>query len=143
MHTSKCRGYPAISQTGLAPRKWTLGSVDTSAMTPGLGPTTVAIDSRGTMSLDGGQTFTTIDFTAANQQVVDGETGAVLHVDSTGIGRTGTDVITYEGTHDLFAAAIAIRDTMLDGTLDQATVSTRLNARLDDIDHPRFRLKKS
>lgn len=95
----------------------------------------VQLDARGTLSLDGGQTSKAIDFTAAAQQVIAPD-GAVTHVDSTGITRTGSEDVTYGGTLDLFNALLAARDILrTTGTpQDIAGALDRTRALLDEID---------
>ena len=54
-----------------------------------------------------------IDF-SANQQVIDGATGEVTHVDSTGILRTGSESIAYTGTADVFELLRQIESDLTD-----------------------------
>lgn len=74
--------------------------VNTTAITAGF-VGTVSITSNGALSIDGGATQLPIDF-SANQQVVNGGTGAVTHVDSSGIRSTGSEYVDYVGTADVF-----------------------------------------
>ena len=74
--------------------------VDTTSITAGFSGT-VDITSNGALSTDGGATQIAINF-SANQQVINGATGDVTHVDSTGILRAGTETVTYSGTADVF-----------------------------------------
>ncbi len=68
--------------------------------------------STGRMSWDGGQSYTAIDFSSSNQQLVHADTGEVLNVDSTGIVKTGKDLVTFGGTFDPFNVLIALRDLL-------------------------------
>lgn len=64
-------------------------------------------------SVDDGATFTDIDFTS-NQVFIEQDSGKSTFVNTTGVTRTGTDVVNYAGTHDIFEVLIAIRDDILD-----------------------------
>ena len=65
---------------------------------------TVGAAGEGTLSLDGGATTSAIDFTSANQIVTDPETGGSIFVDARAIVRTGSEVLRFPGSYDLFAA---------------------------------------
>jgi flagellin-like hook-associated protein FlgL len=109
--------------------------VDTSAMAPNLAPgTVVPIQASGTLSTDGGVTSTAINFGSGAQQVVDSETGAVLHVDATAISGTGDEQVTYPGTSDFITSIIAIRDILMDTTRTASDVSTQMNIAIADLD---------
>jgi|GEM_PF-363662 flagellar hook-associated protein 3 FlgL len=108
--------------------------IDASALAPNLSNVNVAMSARGSLSTDGGQTSVAIDFTNAAQQVVDSETGAVLHVDSRGINRAGTAEVTYGGSSTVFDALIALRDTLANTTLSASETSARLNAAMTELD---------
>ncbi|MAG56274.1 MAG: flagellar hook-associated protein 3 [Planctomycetes bacterium] len=108
--------------------------VDTSAMIPNLTGASVPVLSDGTLSTDGGLTTVGIDFGSTSQQVVDSETGTVLHVDSTGIAATGTEEIGFTGTANLFDTIIGIRDALRDQTKTATDINLLLNGSLDDLD---------
>jgi len=145
---SDASGNGTISLNGGSPVNFTSGDtnlqvtgpngetifVDTTAVTPSLPPTTVSIAASGSLSIDGGLSSVPIDFTADNQQVVSSETGQVLHVDSTGITRAGTEEVTYENTDTLFDALIAIRDILRDPNLSSEEAGNRIREHLDDLD---------
>lgn len=109
--------------------------VDTSAMAPNLpGGTVVPVQSDGILSTDGGLTTVGINFASTAQQVVDSETGAVLHVDATGISVVGTEGVTYPGTSDMLTSIIALRDVLLDSSKQPSDVNTEVNIALADLD---------
>jgi len=109
--------------------------VDTSAMTPNLATgTVVPVMANGTYSTDGGLSTSAIDFSATGQQVVDGETGTVLHVNGTGVRMTGTEEIRYEGTAHLLDAIIGIRDALRDPDKSQSDINSLVNLSIGDLD---------
>ncbi len=108
--------------------------VDVSALTPSLSNASVGVNGRGTMSTDGGVTSVAIDFSNNAQQVVDSETGAVLHVDARGINRSGTTEVRYGTSSNVFDALLAIRDILSNSTLPPAEVSAQLNSAMADLD---------
>jgi flagellar hook-associated protein 3 len=72
-----------------------------------------AVIGNGTMSIDDGASTVAIDFSDANQAVVDSATGRTLHVNSGGIAREGVEPVRIPGTYDLFGALLNVRDLML------------------------------
>ncbi len=138
--TASLNGGSAISFTSASTNLEVTGPggerlfIDASALAPNLASASVAVAGRGTLSTDGGATSVNIDFTNAAQQVVDSETGAVLHVDSRGINRAATDEVTYGGSSTVFDALIAIRDILANTNLSPAESSTRLNAAMVELD---------
>ncbi|MDH7598952.1 MAG: flagellar hook-associated protein FlgL [Sedimentisphaerales bacterium] len=97
-----------LSQTGAR-----LGS-GTSSVT-GAGWLTVTKDSDGhfNLSIDGGKTVVDLGSVSdlTNVPVTDAD-GKVLYVDASKINNTGEDLITVEGTFDIFGALISIRDIL-------------------------------
>lgn len=104
--TISLNGGPAIAFTSADTNLQVTGPdgeivyVDTTAITAGFSGS-VAITANGALSTDGGATQLAIDF-SGNQQVIDGATGGVTHVDSTNIRRAGTESVDYAGTADIF-----------------------------------------
>lgn len=82
--------------------------VDTTTITAGF-VGSVDVTATGTLSTDGGLTEVSLDF-SANQTVVDSRTGAITHVNSTAIRRSGHEPLEYPGTTDAFATLRALRD---------------------------------
>ena len=110
--------------------------VDTTAITPGFNGV-VSITADGTLSVDGGATEVAIDF-SGNQVVTHATTGAVTHVDSTGIGRSGTAAIEYPGTADALATLIALRDDLRNTrNLTDSQWQDAITRRIEDVDRVR------
>ena len=66
------------------------------------------------MTIDGGATSIPVTF-QADQTVTSSLTGAVTHVDTTGVGSAGAEVVEYTGTCDIFETLICLRDALRDG----------------------------
>lgn len=65
------------------------------------------------ISIDEGATFVTVPSGGdTNQAVTDSRTGQVLYVDTTGINRTGTELVRVPGTYDVFSTLISLRDLL-------------------------------
>jgi len=65
------------------------------------------------ISIDDGATFVTVPSGGdTNQAVTDSRTGQVLYVDTTGINRTGTELVRVPGTYDVFSTLISLRDLL-------------------------------
>jgi flagellar hook-associated protein 3 FlgL len=77
----------------------------------------LTVDQEGTdyrLSIDDGATFVTVPpGGSTNQAVTDSRTGRVLYVDSTGIGKTGVDLVRLPGTYDVFGTLISLRDMLM------------------------------
>jgi flagellar hook-associated protein 3 len=110
--------------------------VNTTAITAGFNGD-VAITASGEMSVDGGETYTAIDF-SGNQQLVHSLTGEVTNIDSSGIRSAGTDSLEYTGTADAFRALTELRDD-LRNTRNLSAPDRReaFARRLDDLDRLR------
>jgi flagellar hook-associated protein 3 FlgL len=93
------------------------------------------VSGAGSFSLDG-TTYAAIDFSATDQQVVHAATGAILHLDMTGVTRAGEDTVIFEGAVNVFDTLQLIADTLRDPEADQnGMLSERLSALLDELDH--------
>lgn len=107
--------------------------VNTTAITAGFNGD-VALTATGTLSIDGGLSSQSIDF-STNQQITDSQTGAVTNIDSSAVRRTGTDAIEYAGTADVFQSLIQLRDDLLNARdLEPIALQESLNRRLGDLD---------
>ena len=77
----------------------------------------LTVDHDGTnyrLSIDDGATFVTVPAGGqTNQAVTDSRTGRVLYVDTTGINRTGTEMVRVPGTYDIFGTLISLRDALI------------------------------
>jgi flagellin-like hook-associated protein FlgL len=92
------------------------------------------VEGDGTLSIDGGNTTTAIDFTTA-QAITDGTTGAITNVDSSNIRQAGNENLDYPGVADLFQTLINLRDTINNTQgLSAADRQTALNQQLGEID---------
>ncbi len=107
-----------------------------TAILPGFNGT-VAITADGTLSVDGGASSLTIDYTG-NQVVMNSQDGAVTNVDSSNIRRAGVEQLDYMGSYDAFQTLMALRDTLRNiGGLTTAEQSQALSLRLEEIDRVR------
>ncbi|MCA8968242.1 MAG: flagellar hook-associated protein FlgL [Planctomycetes bacterium] len=108
--------------------------LDMSAWTPAT--ISGSFQSEGRMSWDDGRTWTNIDFSSTNQQLVHSVTGEVVNIDSTGIDGTGLTEIRFDGTFDPFNSLVALRDLLRDEDgLGPELVSERLTDLIGDIDN--------
>jgi len=65
------------------------------------------------ISIDDGATFVTVPAGgSANQAVTDSRTGRVLYVDTTGINKTGAELVRVPGTYNVFNTLISLRDLL-------------------------------
>lgn len=86
------------------------------------------------LSLDG-TNFTAIDLTEEDLQLSDATTGVIVHVDTRGITRAGSDLVTFGGTPNVFEVLQGIAaDLRNEDTRTNAEVRARLNARLVELD---------
>jgi len=118
----------------------TVVHLDLTSVTAGFNGS-VGASATGTLSLDGGRTTATIDFNAANQLIVDSETGGSLFVDARAIRRAGVDGLRFPGSYDLFAAMIELRDSLrnVDGDAPDAQ-NDRIRATLSAFEDGEDRL---
>jgi flagellar hook-associated protein 3 FlgL len=95
---------------------------------------TTTVTGNGSVSLDG-TTFTAINLTETNLQLTDPASGAIVHVDTTHVVRSGTDLVTFGGTANVFDVLAGIAaDLRSDGTLTNDEIQKRLGARLVELD---------
>jgi flagellar hook-associated protein 3 len=107
--------------------------IDTTAVTAGFSGT-VNITADGALSTDGGATQTAINF-SASQTVTDGETGAVTHVNTTNIRRTGAESLDYTGTADVFTLIDELHDDLLnEGLVGTSTWHASMDRHMTDIE---------
>lgn len=105
-------------------------------VTTPISPTTGTIVSEADLSTDGGQTLLRVDdFTPGVNYQVRNADGTVLNVDASGLTRTGTERVKYEGTFDAFTTLISIRDVLTNERNEpDSVVATRLGDLLGEID---------
>jgi flagellar hook-associated protein 3 FlgL len=66
------------------------------------------------VSIDDGATFVTVPAGGdPNQAVTDSRTGRILYVDTTGISKTGAELVRVPGTYDVFSTLISLRDMLV------------------------------
>lgn len=86
------------------------------------------------VSLDGSN-FTAVTGTETDLELRDDATGAVVHVDTTGLVRAGSDLVTFAGTPNLFETIRgAVADLRSPDGTDRQTVLRRMQRRLDELD---------
>ena len=88
----------------------------------------------GSISLDG-TSFTALTFTETDLELRNDATGTILHVDTTGVRVAGNELVTFDGTTNVFDLMQGIAEDLrnADG-LDPSQVLTRLNLRLGELD---------
>jgi flagellar hook-associated protein 3 FlgL len=95
---------------------------------------TTTVTGSGSVSLDG-TTFTAINLTETNLQLTDATSGAIIHVDTTAVVRSGTELVTFGGTANVFDILAGIADDLRsDGSLTNDEIVKRLGARLVELD---------
>lgn len=94
---------------------------------------TSTIRGEGSASIDGIQ-FTSLDFVDQNLSLSSSD-GRTLSLDTSGITRSGSDLVTYGGTVNLFDVLDGmIADLRNDDALPRASQNALLSARLSDLD---------
>jgi flagellar hook-associated protein 3 FlgL len=87
------------------------------------------------LSSDGNTSVTVVDFSGSTAQVRNSFADTVLNLDVSNLRRTGTDLVQYGGTFDVFTALIAVRDTMRNPLgVPEQKVGQRLTALLGELD---------
>lgn len=88
----------------------------------------------GEISIDG-ETFVPLDFLETDLQLAHPVTGSVVHVDTTGVGAAGEELVTFSGTVNAFDVLQGIAEDLraADG-LDAEVFSDRLGGRLAELD---------
>lgn len=91
------------------------------------------VTGQGSISLDG-TNFETLDFTATDLELRDEASGRVVHVDTRGIARAGSELVTFGETGNPFDLLEGmITDLRNEQGLDSAELATRLGQRLEDL----------
>lgn len=107
-------------------------TVDMSGWTGADFSTTVT--GAASLSLDG-VTFTPATLTETDLRLQNATTGSVLHVNTTGLTRSGSELVTFEGTPNIFDSirGVVADLRMPDGT-DRIDLIERMQARLGELD---------
>lgn len=122
---------PATNQAFTTADGRTLNLTVSGVPTPASGSFT----SLASLSIDGGTSSTTVDFSSSSVQVRDSSDGSVLNVDVSALARTGTERVTYAGTFDPFTLLIEMRDTLRAATdRNRPETQDRLHTILGEID---------
>ncbi len=88
----------------------------------------------GSVSIDG-LTYTPVNFTETDLRIESQSTSTVLHLDTTALVRSGSELATFQGTPGLFDTIRgAVADLRLPETTDRTTIIKRLQARLGELD---------
>ena len=88
----------------------------------------------GSVSIDGG-TYQAVTLTETNLELVNPDSGAVVHLDTTGISRAGEELVTFEGAANLFdTLAGVVEDLRNEDGIATGEVVDRLNQRLGEFD---------
>lgn len=95
---------------------------------------TTTLTGNASVSLDG-TTYTPVNFTETDLRLTDDDTGAVIHVDTTGLVRAGSELVTFSGTPSVFDSIRgAVADLRSSEDTDRGTILRRLQRRLDELD---------
>jgi flagellar hook-associated protein 3 FlgL len=92
------------------------------------------VTGNGSISLDGAS-FTALSFTETDLELKNPATGNVIHVDSTGVLRAGTELVSFGGASNVFDTLSGIANDLRNGDgLAQSELLERLNLRLGELD---------
>lgn len=95
---------------------------------------TTTLTGQGSISFDGAS-YQPIDFTETDLELVHPETGAVIHVDTTGVSRAGRELVTFSGATNLFDALSGIASDLRNADdLEFSRVVQRIQDRLEEFD---------
>jgi len=111
------------------------GAVISLNISPPITPSTGALTSTASMSIDGGLSNTLVDFTANEIPVTDSINGNEVSVDVSALSNTGEEQVAYGGVFDLFETMIRIRDLLQNADSNsQASVGSALSSSLGKLD---------
>jgi flagellin-like hook-associated protein FlgL len=93
-----------------------------------------SVDGAGSVSLDGAS-YTPINFTETDLELIDSASGVVLHVDTTAVRRAGSELVVFGGAVNVFDTLAGIVDDLrnVDG-LGAAAIGQRMELWLDELD---------
>lgn len=95
---------------------------------------TGTVSGAGSVSLDGSE-WIAVDFTETDLELRDPATGAVIHIDTTGVQRAGEELVTFGGSVNIFDVLQGIADDLRnDSGLEQGKMVDRLEERLGELD---------
>jgi flagellar hook-associated protein 3 FlgL len=88
----------------------------------------------GSVSFEGGAEVA-LSFTETDLELADPTSGAVIHLDTTGVGRAGSELVTFGGRTNAFDVLAGIAEDLRNGDgLEPSDLLARLNGRLADLD---------
>jgi flagellar hook-associated protein 3 len=92
------------------------------------------VTGNGAITIDQ-QNYTPLTFTETDLELVDAQTGAVVHVDTTQLSRSGRELVNFEGTANIFNTLTGIvTDLRNVDDLEASAVRERLNQRMSELD---------
>lgn len=95
---------------------------------------TSAVRGEGSVSIDG-TNYTPLTFTETDLQLVAEDGAVVLHLDTTGVRSSGTELVSFDGGTSVFDVLQGIADDLQnEAGLDYDQVTARLQARLPELD---------
>ena len=98
------------------------------------GSSTATLTGEGSISIDG-TNFSPLTLTETDLQLIDKQSGAVLHVDTTKVTRAGVELVGFDGAANVFDALKgAINDLENGHDLKANEMAARLEMRLGEID---------
>lgn len=125
-------GSPNYSNFALSNDQGDLVHLDLSAW--GGAATTGTVVGTGSMSLDR-TAWTPVDLVSTDVELVDATTNTVLHVDVTGIHRSGDELVSFDGTVNIFDALESIAATLENQAgLSTSEQDTRVRLLFGEID---------
>ncbi len=95
---------------------------------------TSTLTGEGSVSLNGGS-YSALDFTDADFQMIDQDTKTVLHLDMTGVRRSGGEAVSFTGATDIFSVlAQAANDLRNNDNLSTGDVVDRVQLRFGELE---------
>jgi len=95
---------------------------------------TAVVTGSGTITIDESN-YTPLTFSETDLELIDPQTGAVIHVDTTQVSRSGRELVNFEGTANIFDTLTGIAADLRNvDDLDSAAVLDRLNQRMSELD---------
>lgn len=95
--------------------------------------TTATLTGEGSVAFGDGP-YRTLDFTETDVELVNDATGAVIHLNTTGLGREGSELVRFEGNVSAFDALKGAIDDLRSGDdLSTGEIMDRLDQRLSEL----------
>ena len=101
---------------------------------------TSTVTGQGSISIDG-STYVPIDFAETDLELKNADTGSVVHVDLTGVTRSGEEMVSFGGNMNVFDALQSAVDVLAGGgDLAGTEINQRLNLALGEFDRSQSNL---